>query len=145
MSLVYSRFIKFFQNLFCSSSKEVRHLARIVSRDARSTFSGKIQHVQQISGLSPWNFANWRNMEKVEIAAVPQNNEWRMTMLIKLLFICLHKLLSLKTQVTSSRWLIVQRYKSSLLICLRTPTSSRFIYLLKWEKHRFQYFKFDYL
>ena len=88
---VYSRFIKFFQNLFCSSSKEVRHLDRILSRDARSTLYRNIQHVQEISGMSPWDFANWRILEKVENAAVPPNNEWRMTMLMKLLSIRLQK------------------------------------------------------
>ena len=82
---VYSRFIKFFQNLFCSSSKEVRHLARIVSRDPRSTLYRNIQHIEQISGLSPWNFSNWRILKKIENAMVPPNNECRMALLMKLL------------------------------------------------------------
>ena len=88
---VYSRFIKFFQNLFCSSSKEVRHLARIVSRDPRSTLYRNIQHIEQISGLSPWDFSNWRILKKIENAVVPENNEWRMSFLKKLLSIRLQK------------------------------------------------------
>ena len=88
---VYSRFIKFFQNLFCSSSKEVRHLARIVSRDPRSTLYRNIHHIEQISGLSPWNFSNWRILKKIENAMVPPNNEWRMTFLMKLLSTRLQK------------------------------------------------------
>ena len=58
-------------------------------------------------------------------------------------------LLFLKTPVNSPRWLILSatfiRCKSSLLGFLRTPTTSRYIYLLEWEKHRFQYLKLDYL
>ena len=80
------------QNLFCSSSKEVRHLAKILSKDPRSTLYRNIHHIEHIYGLSPWNFSYWRILrEKIEIAMVPPNNEWRMTFLMKLLSTRLQK------------------------------------------------------
>ena len=65
---IMSRFTKFFQNLLTSSSKEVRHLARILSRDARTTLFRNIQYIEEVSGLSPWDYSNWRILEKVENA-----------------------------------------------------------------------------
>ena len=82
---IYSRYVKFFQNLFTSSSKEVRHLARIVSRDARSTVFRNVQFLLDTSGLSPWDFANWRIVQKIDNSPVPPNNGWRMSLLLKLL------------------------------------------------------------
>ena len=46
---IMSRFTKFFQNLLTSSSKEVRHLARILSRDARTTLFRNIQYIEEVS------------------------------------------------------------------------------------------------
>ena len=48
----YSRYVNFFQQLFGSSSKEVRHLVRIVARDVRS-----VSFVNACSGLSHWDYA----------------------------------------------------------------------------------------
>ena len=82
---IYSRYVKFFQNLFTSSSKEVRHIARIISHDARSTVFRNINFLQQISGLSPWDYSGWRILEKIGNASAPPNNEWRLSLLMKLL------------------------------------------------------------
>ena len=82
---VYSRYVKFFQNLFSSTSKEVRHLARIVSRDARSTVYRNVNFLLETSGLSPWDFSNWKIVQKIENSTVPPNNDWRMSMLKKTL------------------------------------------------------------
>ena len=88
---IYSRYVKFFQQLFSSSSKEVRHLVRIVARDARSTVWKNIKHIEEVSGLSPWDYSNWRILEKIQNAAAPANDEWRMSFLLKLLKIRLQK------------------------------------------------------
>ena len=50
---IYSRYVSFFQHLFTSSSQEIRHLARIVSRDARSSVFRNIQFIKELSGVSP--------------------------------------------------------------------------------------------
>ena len=57
---VYSRYVNFFQQLFRSSSREVRHLVRIVSRDVRSVTCRNVQLITDLSGLSPWDLARWR-------------------------------------------------------------------------------------
>ena len=102
---IYSRFVKFFQQLFCSSSREVRHLARILARDARTTLFKNIQHIKELSGLSPWDFSNWRILVKIENATVPPNNEWRMSMLMKLLNTRLQK--SSKLEETKNLTLMI--------------------------------------
>ena len=82
---IYSRYVNFSHNLLTSSSKEVRHLARIVSRDAKSTVFRNIQLIEQISGLSPWDYTSWRILEKIENVSAPPNNDWRLKMLLKML------------------------------------------------------------
>ena len=82
---IYSRYVNFFQHLFTSCSQEIRHLARIVSRDARSTLFKNVKLIEDISGLSPWDFSSWRILQKIENATVPAGNTWRMTFLVKLL------------------------------------------------------------
>ena len=82
---IYSRYVSFFQHLFTSSSQEIRHLARIVSRDARSSVFRNIQFIKELSGVSPWDYSNWRVVQKIQNAIVPPNNVWRITFLEKLL------------------------------------------------------------
>ena len=74
---VYSRYVKFFHNLFSSTSKEVGHLARIISRDARSTVYRNVNFLLETSGLSPWDFSNWKIMQKVKNSNVPSNYDWQ--------------------------------------------------------------------
>ena len=82
---IYSRYVSYFQHLFTSTSQEIRHLARIVSRDARSTVFRNVKFIQEMSGLSPWDYSSWRVVQKIENATVPPNNEWRLSFLEKLL------------------------------------------------------------
>ena len=78
---IYTRYVTFFQNLFTSASKEVRHLARIVSQDPRSTVYKNVIIIQEASGLSPWDFSKARIKDKIQKAPVPPNNDWRMSLL----------------------------------------------------------------
>ena len=82
---VYGRYVKYFQGLFQSSSKEVRHLARIVSRDARSVTCRNVTLLSEVTGLSPWDYSKWRIQEKLQKTAVPSNDAWRSGLLLKLL------------------------------------------------------------
>ena len=82
---VYARYVTFFQNLFQSASKEVRHLVRVVARDSRSVTCKNVSLLKSVSGLSPWDFAKWRIKERLPVAAIPANNEWRLSLLKKLL------------------------------------------------------------
>ena len=82
---IYSRYVNFFQHLFTSCSQEIRHLARIVSRDARSTVFKNVRLIEEMSGLSPWDYSSWRILQKIEITTVLVGNKWKMTFLVKLL------------------------------------------------------------
>ena len=82
---ILSRYTTFFQSLFTSASKEVRHLARIVSRDARSTVYQNVKLIEQISGLSPWDCSKCQITENILKAVIPGNNEWRLSLLKKML------------------------------------------------------------
>ena len=82
---VYSRYVGHFQHLLHSSSKEVRHLARIVGRDVRSVTCRNVKLLTTVSGLSPWDYSKWRIKEKLPKATIPIGQEWRMSLLSKLL------------------------------------------------------------
>ena len=38
-----------------------------------------INFIQEMSGLSPWDFSSWRIVQEIQNTAVPPNNEWRLT------------------------------------------------------------------
>ena len=82
---VYGRFASYFQNLFSSSSREVRHLARIVSRDARSVTFKNIEHLTSLSGYSPWDYSAAKIRQHLPVAEVPAVDWWRPSFLGKLL------------------------------------------------------------
>ena len=82
---VYGRYVTYFQNLFKSTSKEIRHLMRIVSRDSRSVTCRNVEHLTNLTGLSPWDFSCGRIKEKLPRTAVPAGDWWRPGLLLKLL------------------------------------------------------------
>ena len=82
---MYSRYSTFFQNLLKSSSKEVSLLANIVSRDVQSVTSRNIELVTNESGCSPWDYSSMRVKAGLKKTPVPENNEWRMSLLMKML------------------------------------------------------------
>ena len=88
---ILSRYTTFFQSLFTSASKEVRHLVRIVSRDAKSTVYKNVKFIENICGLSPWDHPKLKILESFPKARVPDNNEWRLPMLKRMLEIRLEK------------------------------------------------------
>ena len=82
---IYGRYVNYFQGLFNSSSREVRHLVRIVSRDARSVTCRNVTLLSEMTGLSPWDYSKWRIMEKLQKTAVPSNDAFRSGLLLELL------------------------------------------------------------
>ena len=82
---IYSRYSNFFQNLLNSSSKEVSFLANIVSRDAQSVTSKNIQLVEKAAGCSPWDYSTWRIKSGLSIKPIPENDDWRISLLSKML------------------------------------------------------------
>ena len=82
---VYARYVSYFQGLFNSSSREVRHLARIVSRDVRSVTCRNVRLIEESTGLSPWDYSVSRIKEKLQCETIPAKEFWRPGLLIKLL------------------------------------------------------------
>ena len=77
---MYGRYINYFQGLFKSSSKEVRHLARIVSRDVRSVTSRNVSLLTRETWLSPWDYIKSKMQENFRRAT-----GWRFGLLVELL------------------------------------------------------------
>ena len=81
---VYGRYVSFFQKS-SSSSKEIRHLVRIVSRDARSVTFKNVQYLTTLTGFSPWDYSSRKIQENLPRAQVPARDWWRPSLLKKLL------------------------------------------------------------
>ena len=71
--------------LFESSSREVRHLARIVSRDIRSVTCRNVLLLKEATGLSPWDYSKRRIEDRLRKKILPEKDEWRPGLLLKLL------------------------------------------------------------
>jgi hypothetical protein len=56
-----------------------------VARDARSVTWKNVSLLKNVSGLSPWDYSKWRIKEKLPRSQIPANNEWRLSLLQKLL------------------------------------------------------------
>ena len=82
---IYGRYVNYFQGLFKSSSREIRHLVRIVSRDSRSVTCKNIEHLTTLTGLSPWDYSSARLKEKLPRSLVPDGEWWRPGLLLKML------------------------------------------------------------
>ena len=82
---IYSRYSRFFQSLLNSSSKEVSFLANVVSRDCQSVTARNIKLVDKAAGLSPWDYSTTRIKAGLEKLPVPENNDWRFPLLLKML------------------------------------------------------------
>ena len=82
---VYGRYVSYFQKMFKSSSKEIRHLVRIVSRDARPVTFRNVQYLTTLTGFSPWDYSSRKIQENLPRALVPARDWWRPSLLKKLL------------------------------------------------------------
>ena len=82
---VYSRYPTFFQNLLKSSSKEVAFLANIVSRDVQSVTARNLKLIENASGYSPWDYSKMKVKAGLKKTPIPENNEWRLSLLSKML------------------------------------------------------------
>ena len=67
------------------SSKEVSFLANVVSRDCQSVTARNIRLVDKAAGLSPWDYSTARIKAGLEKLPVPENNDWRFPLLLKML------------------------------------------------------------
>ena len=83
-----TRQLTFFHSLLSSPSPEAETLARMASRDIRTTLGSNLAHIRTETGLNPWEFGGERmKMEliKYNSSEVCENDEWRIGFLSKLL------------------------------------------------------------
>ena len=80
-----ARFVKFYNSLQNSQSFEVRALVNIVSNDIRSTTARNIALVETETGKQMRNLSPKLVRELIKIKDIPVNQDWRISLLPKLL------------------------------------------------------------
>ena len=83
--LLLGRYVNFFRSLLKSLSQEVRIVAKMVSRSARSTTGRNLMGIERETGLDPWRDQSWCIRESVQRTEVPAREGWRLQYLSKLL------------------------------------------------------------
>ena len=79
------RYVNFFLGLLKSLSPEVRTVASMVGRSARSTTGRNLMYIGRETGLDPWRCKAWMVKEKIPRTEVPVGDGWRVQYLAKLL------------------------------------------------------------
>ena len=84
---IKSRYIRFFDGLRKSNSTEVQLLAELVGRDASSTTGKNLVMLERETGLNPWSTTPGQVKDALAaiVKPVPQQDEWRLGCLQKLL------------------------------------------------------------
>ena len=82
---ILGRYPAFFQKLLNSTSKEIRLLANIVSRDPRSTTCKNLLYIKSVSGLDPWDFSSQKIKASLPVQQVPDNQKWRLGLMSSLM------------------------------------------------------------
>ena len=83
---VLSRYPGFYRNLLNSASKEVRILARIVSKDPRSTTWKNLQYLEKLTNMrQPQLYSAFRIKEALPVKKVPVGEQWRLGLLTSLM------------------------------------------------------------
>ena len=78
---VLSRYVKFFRGLLSSRSKEVALVASVVSRDVRSTTGRNLWLIQEETELNPFTARPAEVRDRLKLAAVPEQDTWRLGLL----------------------------------------------------------------
>ena len=79
------RYVNFFFGLLKSLSPEVRAVASMVGRCARSTTGRNLLYIGRETGLDPWRCKAWMVKENILRTEVPVGDGWRVQYLAKLL------------------------------------------------------------
>ena len=85
---IYGRYIKFFNSLRMSSSKEVQFLSRFLGRDIRSVTGRNLIAIREITTLNPWTTKSHDVKMAVqceEMVPVPHQDRWRLRYLSNLI------------------------------------------------------------
>ena len=84
---IISRYVKFFQNLLRSASKEVRLIAQLAAQDRSSTTGSNLAKIRAETNLNPWNSSAFHVKEVLLDGEpkVPEQDLWRLPYLSKLM------------------------------------------------------------
>ena len=84
---VISRFVKFFQSLLKSKSKEVRLVAQLAAYDKASTTSRNLANIANETNLNPLTTSSFKMRQVLQEGEVkvPVQDQWRLPYLDKLL------------------------------------------------------------
>ena len=83
---ILSRYPGFYRGLLNSPSKEVRVLARMVSKDPKSVTCRNLKYLEQRTSLNKPEFcSSWRVREALPVLKVPENETWRLGMISALM------------------------------------------------------------
>ena len=83
---VLSRYPGFYRGLLNSPSKEVRILARMVSKDPRSTTCKNLKYLKEKTNLDKPEFcSSWKVKDALPVLSVPENEAWRLGMITALM------------------------------------------------------------
>ena len=92
-----SRYPGFYRGLLNSPSKEVKMLARMVSRDPRSTTCRNLKYLEQKTKLKNPEFcSSWKVRDALPVQNVPEKETWRLGMLSTLMKIKREKYLEVE-------------------------------------------------
>ena len=79
------RYVNFFHRLLSSHSIEIRMVANMVGRCARSTTGRNLMQIVRETGLDPWVEPGWKVRAAVQKSDLPVNEGWRVQFLMKLI------------------------------------------------------------
>ena len=79
------RFVNFFRDVQKSKSEEVRIVASMVGRCARSTSGRNLALIERYTGLDPWLTPAWMVRAATPREEVPVSEGWRIQYLTKLI------------------------------------------------------------
>ena len=79
------RYVNFVHGLLKSLSPEVKTVASMVARCARSTTGKNFMNIERETGLDPWRSKAWMVREQIQKTEVPTGDGWRVQYLAKLL------------------------------------------------------------
>ena len=82
---ILSRYVKYVKGLLSSPSREVALVANIVARDMSSVTGRNLTLLREMTGLNPWTATPAQVREKIEPAATPEQDTWRLGLLAQYL------------------------------------------------------------
>ena len=82
---VLCQYLGFTKKLLDSDSPEIKLLANLVARDAGAVTGSNLLNIEAEFGVDPWNCSSAQLADKYKVYDVPDEDQWRLPLLVKLL------------------------------------------------------------